>query len=115
MNTLIEHPLSNNFRFFPFYRRELAKLCGYTSCFVVAVVTVVAVVACLLVLYSWKQFDNLTLQQCSHARMQFGILLLQQGNSRRVHAVWYAATTSGSLVSCHCCCMFARPLLMEAV
>jgi hypothetical protein len=24
--------------------------------------------------------------------MQFGILSLQQGNSRRVHAVWYPAT-----------------------
>jgi hypothetical protein len=70
-----------------FYPRELAKLRGYTSCFVVAVV-----VACLLVLYSMKQFDNLTLQQGSHARMQFGILPLQQGNSRRVHAVWYPAT-----------------------
>jgi hypothetical protein len=41
----------------------------------------VVVVACLLVLYSMKQFDNLTLQHGSHARMQFGILLLQQGNS----------------------------------
>jgi hypothetical protein len=28
-----------------------------------------------------NEFDNLTLQQGSHARMQFGILLLQQGNS----------------------------------
>jgi hypothetical protein len=63
---------------------------------------VVAVVACLLVLYSLKQFDNMTLQQNSHARMQFGILPLQQGNSRRVHAVWYPATASGSLVSCYC-------------
>jgi hypothetical protein len=46
--------------------------------------------------------------------MQFGILPLQQGNSRRVWrkwqfgilslqmAVWYPATASGSLVSCHC-------------
>jgi hypothetical protein len=69
----------------------------YTSCFVVAVV-----VAGLIVLYSMKQFDNLTLQQGSHARMQFGILPLQQGNSRRVHAVWYPATASGSLVTFHC-------------
>jgi hypothetical protein len=44
----------------------------------------------LLVLFSLKQFDNLTLQQGSHARKQFGItiLLLQQGNSHQVHAVW---------------------------
>jgi hypothetical protein len=49
-----------------------------------------------------KQFDNLTLQQGSHARIQFGILPLQQGNSRRVHAVSYPVTASGSLVSCHC-------------
>jgi hypothetical protein len=35
-----------------------------------------------------KQFEKLTLQQVSHARMQFGILPLQQGNSRCVHAVW---------------------------
>jgi hypothetical protein len=41
--------------------------------------------------------------------MQFGILPLQQGNSRRVHAVWYPATAAGqqppracSLLSCHC-------------
>jgi hypothetical protein len=39
-----------------FYPRELAKLRGYTSCFVV--VAVVAVFACLLVL---KQFENLPL------------------------------------------------------
>jgi hypothetical protein len=66
-----------------FSPRELAKLGGYTSCFVVAV-------ACLLVLYSMKQVDNLPLQQGSHARIQFGILPLQQGNSRRVDctAVW---------------------------
>jgi hypothetical protein len=56
-----------------------------------------------------KQFDNLTLQQGSHTRMQFGILPLQQGNSRRALAVWYPATAAGqqpprafSLVSCHC-------------
>jgi hypothetical protein len=35
-----------------------------------------------------KQFENLPLQQGSLARMQFGILLLQQGNSRRMHAAW---------------------------
>jgi hypothetical protein len=63
-----------------FYPRELAKLCGHTSCFVVAAV----VVAGLFVLYSMKQFDNL------------------QGNSCSVHAVYYPATCSGSLVSCHC-------------
>jgi hypothetical protein len=34
-----------------------------------------------------KQFENLPLQQGSHARMQFDILPLQKGNSRRVHAV----------------------------
>jgi hypothetical protein len=28
-----------------------------------------------------KQFDNLPLQQGSHARMQFGIQPLQQGNT----------------------------------
>jgi MFS superfamily sulfate permease-like transporter len=80
----------------------------YTSCFVVVVVVAVAfdvavavavavvvtVVACLLVLYSMKQFENLPLQQSSHARMQFGILLLQQGTNR--------APRSCSLVSCHC-------------
>jgi hypothetical protein len=41
-----------------------------------------------------KQFENLPLQQGSHARMQFGILPLQQGNSRCVHTVWYPATAS---------------------
>jgi hypothetical protein len=41
-----------------------------------------------------KQFENLTLQQGSHARMKFGILPRQQGNCRRVHAVWYPATES---------------------
>jgi hypothetical protein len=83
-----------------FYPRELAKLCGYTSCFVVAVVgvgvgvgvAVVVVVAYLLVLYSMKQVENLPLQQGSHELIQFGILPLQQGNSRRLHAVWYPAT-----------------------
>jgi hypothetical protein len=35
----------------------------------------------LLVLYSIKQFENLLLQQGSHARMQFDILPLQQGIS----------------------------------
>jgi hypothetical protein len=66
----------------------------YTSCFVVAVAVAVAVVvavvvAGLLVLYSMKQVENLPLQQGSHAHMLFGILPLQQGNSRRrVHAVW---------------------------
>jgi hypothetical protein len=65
---------------------------GYTSCFVVVVV-VVAVVACLLIIYSTKQFENLP---------------LQQGNSHRVHAVWYPATSSDfralvcSLRNCHC-------------
>jgi hypothetical protein len=44
---------------------------GYASCFVV-----VAVVACLLVLDSMKHFENLPLQQASHARKQFGILPL---------------------------------------
>jgi hypothetical protein len=68
-----------------FYPQELAKLLGYKSCFVVAVaVVVVVVVACLLVLYSMKQFDNLPLQQV---------------NNRSVHAIWYSATASGSLVS----------------
>jgi hypothetical protein len=60
-----------------FYPRELAKPRGYTSCFVV----VATAVACLLVLYSMKQFENLPLQQGSHARMQFDILPLQQGRS----------------------------------
>jgi hypothetical protein len=79
---------------------------GYTSCFVV--VFAVAVVACLLILYSMKQFDNLPLHQGSHARMQFGILSLQQGNSCRVHAVWYPATANDcralvcSLRNCRC-------------
>jgi hypothetical protein len=42
------------------------------------------------------------------AHLQFGILLLQQGNSRRVHSVWYPATASDcralicSLRNCHC-------------
>jgi hypothetical protein len=31
-----------------------------------------------------KQVENLPLQHGSHTRMQFGILPLQQGNSRRV-------------------------------
>jgi hypothetical protein len=71
-----------------------AKLCGYTSCFVVAAV----VVACLLVLYSLKQFGILSLQVAVWypataawqqppslvSQWQFGILPLQQGNSRRV-------------------------------
>jgi hypothetical protein len=55
-------------------------------------------------------FENLPLQQGSHACMQFGILPMQQGNSRRrrVHAVWYPATASdcralvGSLKNCRC-------------
>jgi hypothetical protein len=34
-----------------------------------------------------KQFENLSLQQGSHVHMRLGILPLQQGNSRRVHAV----------------------------
>jgi hypothetical protein len=74
------------FRWF-FYPRELAKVRGYTSCFVVAVavavvVAVVVVVACLLVLYSMKQFGILPLQQGNSrdtACMQFGILQLQFG------------------------------------
>jgi hypothetical protein len=77
------------------YPRELAKLCGYTSCFVVAIAVAVAVAVA--VLYSMKQFENLPLQQGSHAHMQFGILplqlhALQQGNSHRIHAIWYPAT-----------------------
>jgi hypothetical protein len=71
----------------PIYPREVAKLRGYTSCSVVAVA-----VTGLLVLYLMKQVENLPLQQGIHARMQFGILPLQQGNSRSVHAVWYPAT-----------------------
>jgi hypothetical protein len=55
--------------------RELAKLSGYTSCFVVAVAVAVAV-ACLFVLYSIKEFMKLPLQS-----MQFGILPLQKGSS----------------------------------
>jgi hypothetical protein len=103
-------------------RESLQSSRGYTSCFVVAVavavavvVIVVVVVACMLVLYSIKQVENLPLQQGSHERMQFGILPLQQGNSRRVHAVWYPATAvwypataagqqpprACNLVSCH--------------
>jgi hypothetical protein len=62
---------------------------------VVAVAVAVTVaVACLIVLYSMKQFENLPLQLGSHTRMQFGIMPLQQGNSRSVHAVWYPATAS---------------------
>jgi hypothetical protein len=75
------------------YPRELAKLRGYTSCFVVAV-------ACLLVLYFMTQVENLPLQQGSHARMHPGILPLQQGNNRRVHAVWEPATAAGQLQCC---------------
>jgi hypothetical protein len=60
---------------------SLQSFLGYTSCFVVAVVVVVIVACLLLILYSIKQFENLTLQQGSHVRMQFGILPLQQGNS----------------------------------
>jgi hypothetical protein len=71
----------------------LQSSAGIPSCFVV-VVAVVAVIACLLVLYSMEQFDNLPLQQGSHVRMQFGILPLQQGNSRHVHVVWYHVTAS---------------------
>jgi hypothetical protein len=96
------------------------------TCFVVAVVVVVA--ACLLVLCSLKQFGILPLQQGNnrrvhavwypaiasgslescHCKWQFGILPLQQGSSRRVHAVWYPATASDcrtlvcSLRNCHC-------------
>jgi hypothetical protein len=55
----------------------------------VAAVTAVAAVACLPVLYWIKQFENLPLQQGSHARMQFDILPLQQAF---MHAVWYPAT-----------------------
>jgi hypothetical protein len=96
---------------------------GYTSCFVVVAV----VAACLLVLYSMKQFENLPLHcsiSATHAYslvschyssataaacMQFGILPLQQCNSRRMHAVWYPAPTAVQqppracrLVSCDC-------------
>jgi hypothetical protein len=103
-----------DFARYTFYPRELAKLRGYTSCFVVVVVAVVVVVvACLLVFYSLKQFDNLTLQQGSQARMQFCILPLQQGNSLRVHEVWYPATASGSLVSFHCKWQFGILLLQQ--
>jgi hypothetical protein len=64
----------------------------------------------LLVLYSMKQFENLPLQQGSHARMQFENLplQLQQVKNRRVHAVWYPATASDcralvcSLRTCRC-------------
>jgi hypothetical protein len=65
-------------------------------------------VACLLVLYSMKQFKNLPQQQGSHMRMQFGILPLQQDNSRHVHAVYYPATASDcralvcNLRNCRC-------------
>jgi hypothetical protein len=62
------------------------------ACFVVAVV--VDVVACLLVLYSMKQFENLPLQQGSHARMQFGILPQQQGNARSL-VVWRMQSCNG--------------------
>jgi hypothetical protein len=68
-----------------FYPLELAKLRGHTSCFVVVGVVVV-VVACLLVLYSMKQFENLTLPLVSHARMQIGILPLQV-TAERLYAV----------------------------
>jgi hypothetical protein len=115
------------FAVFYFYPRELAKLHGYTSCFVVVAV------AFLLVLYSMKQFENLPLQQgslpatracslvschctaaglqppraCSlvscHCRwlqstcMQFEKLPLQQGSDVRTHAVWKPDTAAGQL------------------
>jgi hypothetical protein len=103
-----------HFQSIVFTRESLQSSAGYmiTSCFFVAVA--VAVV-CLLVLYSMKQFNNLTLQQGNQARMQFGILPLQQGNSRRVHAVWYPVTASGSLVSCHCKWQFGILPLQVAV
>jgi hypothetical protein len=62
------------------------------ACFVVAVVVVD--VACFLVLYSMKQFENLPLQQGSHARMQFGILPQQQGNARSL-IVWRMQSCNG--------------------
>jgi hypothetical protein len=70
----------------PFNLRELAKLRGYTSCFVVVAVTVaVAVaVACLLVHYSIKQFVKLP----------------------RAHAVWYPATAAGQCSSAYSCMQF---------
>jgi hypothetical protein len=106
------------------FKKKTDQLYGppYTSYFVVAVVVAVVVVACLLVLYSLRQFDNLTLQQGSYARMQFCILPLQQGNSRHVHAVWYPATAAGqqppracSLVSCYCKWQFGILPLQGAV
>jgi hypothetical protein len=76
----------SNGKFFLTARACKARPRGYTSCFVVVVVVAVSVaVACLLVLYSIKQFDNLT-----------------AAGQPRAHAVWYSATASGSLDSCHC-------------
>jgi hypothetical protein len=63
-----------------FFTRESLQFRGYASCFVVVAVAVAAV-ACLLVLYSIKQFVKLPLQQGSHASMQFGMLPLHQGSS----------------------------------
>jgi hypothetical protein len=48
----------------------------------------------LLVLYSMKQFENLPLQQGSHARMQFGNLPQQQGNARSL-VVWRMQSCNG--------------------
>jgi hypothetical protein len=61
------------------------------SCFVAAAVAV-AVVACLLVLYSIKQFDNLPLQQGIRECMQFGICHCSTVTAECVHALWYPAT-----------------------
>jgi capsule polysaccharide modification protein KpsS len=109
-----------------FYPRELAKFRGYTACFVV--VAVVAVVACLHVLYSMKQFENLPLQRGTHARMQLDVFYPQELAKRvlyrqrvieigkLLHSLLLVNYTVYSLLCCCCCCcccMFARPLLNE--
>jgi hypothetical protein len=79
-----------------FYPREQSSAGIHLALLLLLFLLLLLHVCTLLVLYSMKQFDNLRLQQGSHARMQFGILPLQQGNSRRrrVYAVWYPATAS---------------------
>jgi hypothetical protein len=61
--------------------------CSAARVYILRCFVVVAVVACLLVLYSIKQFENMPLQQDSHARMQFDrFFLLQHGSSARARS-----------------------------
>jgi hypothetical protein len=84
-----------------FYPRELAK-----SCFVVVVVVVLfLVVACLLVLYSMKQFENV--QQESHAHIQVGILPLYCSKATTAACMQFATASDCralvcSLRNCRC-------------